>query len=145
MKLFIGMLVFATITNTAIVASKGKSYINDWSILHFSLLFIMLQTCWSFFCFPFNHWVGIQFELAEFSARDCSNIGKDPIANIHECQQAATELGNRYGLDGSWKGRPKGCYMLYSSYNRKNIVFWNKREKGNGRDFTRPICRKMNT
>ena len=104
----------------------------------------VLQTCWSFICFPFNQWVGIQFELAEFSARDCSNIGKDPIANIHECQQAATELGSRYGLDGSWAGRAKGYYMLYSSYNRENIVFWNKHEKGDGRDFTRPICRKMN-
>ena len=79
----------------------------------------------------------LSFVLTAFGVRDCSDVGKDPVGNINECQEAATELGKRYRYEVHTEHRPKGCFLLYSSF-----VYWNNHETGNGRDTTQPICRQ---
>ena len=68
--------------------------------------------------------------------RDCSSIGREPLSNMTECQEAAAELGQTYQGDGSFSWNPKGCISI-----EKKRVHWNNHETGSERVGIYTICR----
>lgn len=85
--------------------------------------------------FYFNNWSEKRFELSESPVLDCSDVGKIPIVDIVECQEAVSELGITYSGEYSLDSVPKGCVTAY------NYAYWNTH--GTGRINTNyfPICK----
>ena len=73
--------------------------------------------------------------ITESPVRDCADVGKLPLGNMAECQEAASNLGLPYRYAGSWSSNPKGCYKSSEEY-----VFWNNHEIGSQRSNTLAIC-----
>ena len=84
--------------------------------------------------------------------RDCSDIGKAPIRDKFECQEAAAQLGlifkePWYILQGYGRNEiedsksPKGCHMLYIDV-EYDIVRYNPHEIGSEGHDTYFICEK---
>ena len=68
--------------------------------------------------------------------RDCSDIGKQPLLDKAECQDAASQLGLSLSVhEGSWSHNPKGCGLL------KPYVYWNNHQTGSERNDWFVICR----
>ena len=97
----------------------------------------ILTTLLIFSFFYFIHWSAKKFELTEFAVRDCSSIGREPLSNVTECQEAAAELGQTYDGDVSFSWNPKGCFSLGNKR-----VFWNNHDTGSERKGILAICRK---
>ena len=70
--------------------------------------------------------------------RDCSDIGKTSLADVAECQEAASQLGINYWGDFSWPEWPNRCFSDYKD------VYWNTHETGASRNNNFPVCRSGN-
>ena len=89
----------------------------------------------------YSFYLAKKFELTEFAVRDCSSIGREPLSDMAECQEAAAELGQKYHGSGSFpnaKWNPKGCFSI-----ENKGVFWNNHKTGSERAGILAVCRKI--
>ena len=89
--------------------------------------------------FHVYHWIAPKYVIADKLARTCYDVGKLPLGNIAECQEAASSFGFLY-RGSQVTDNPKGCYIIRDS--SLNFVYWNN----HGPAFTRnllPICKAI--
>lgn len=82
------------------------------------------------------------FELTDSIVRGCSDIGKQPIINAVECQEALSKLGLATGMhfyQGFFGGIPKGCSFSQSLGENR----WNNHHTGRENNDYFVICRKI--
>ena len=90
----------------------------------FHSLFIILDT---------HQW----FIKGNRGKNDC--FGNQPITDVHDCRNAAVELGMSFTQSGDWPSSPKGC--LTSEWDGREI-FFNENAIGSGHGDQAPICFK---
>ena len=63
--------------------------------------------------------------------------GNHPLIDVHDCRNAAVELGMSFIQSGDWSGSPKGC--LTSEWDGREI-FFNRNAIGSEHADQAPIC-----
>ena len=85
--------------------------------------------------------------IADNPAKACSDVGKLPLGNSAECQEAASSFGILYAgslMAGSWINDTKGCYICRNCRNySQNSVIWSNHETGSERSSFLPICKAI--